>query len=143
MGLSTTYTKAEVDLLLQKQNAKIVGAYQGDLNISDTAPTTKGIYALLEVGTYTNLGGLVTTANKLNFASFDGTTWSLIAVDIDVEEKIPDDFFVFEQQKTGEKLWIYNHSSFRGWFSKQNRNVSSIKKIRLYKSSWLKILIQG
>ena len=82
MGLSTTYTKAEVDLLLQKQNAKIVGAYQGDLNISDAAPTTKGIYALLQVGTYTNLGGLVTTADKLNFASFDGTTWSLVSVDL-------------------------------------------------------------
>ena len=105
----------------------------GSLKITDTAPKTQGLYILSDIGTYTNLGGLVTTTGKLNYAYFDGTTWSLIAVDIDVEEKIPDDFFVFEQQKTGEKLWIYNHSSFRGWFSKQNRNVSSIKKIRLYK----------
>ena len=84
MGLSTTYTKTETDFLLQQIDKKVVGGYKGDLRISDTAPTEIGYYILLDVGTYTNLGGLVATAGKLNFASFDGTTWSLIAVEIPI-----------------------------------------------------------
>ena len=54
----------------------------GVLKITDTAPTTVGLYRLSEVGTYTNLGGLVTTAGKINDAYFNGTTWSLIAADL-------------------------------------------------------------
>ena len=57
---------------------------RGSLNKTDPTPTVVGLYILEEVGTYTNLGGLVTTAGKLNFASFDGTTWSLIAVEIPI-----------------------------------------------------------
>ena len=49
----------------------------GSLKITDTAPTTQGLYILSDVGTYTNLGGLVTTTGKLNYAYFDGTTWRL------------------------------------------------------------------
>ena len=52
------------------------------LKITDTAPTTVGLYRLSEVGTYTNLGGLVTTAGKINDAYFNGTTWSLVSVDV-------------------------------------------------------------
>lgn len=58
---------------------------KGVLTISSTAPTgtaAKGKYLLSDVGTYTNLGGIVTTAEKLNYAYFDGTTWKLIAVDM-------------------------------------------------------------
>ena len=66
-----------------------MGSWVGDLNeirfenvlgvleISDPAPTTVGLYRLSEVGTYTNLGGLVTTAGKINDAYFNGTTWKL------------------------------------------------------------------
>ena len=82
MGLSTTYTKAETDYLLQQIDKKVVGGYKGDLRISDTAPTGIGYYILLDVGTYTNLGGINATAGKLNFASFDGTTWSKVEVSI-------------------------------------------------------------
>lgn len=49
----------------------------GTLEISDAAPTTVGLYRLSEVGTYTNLGGIVTTAGKINDAYFDGTNWKL------------------------------------------------------------------
>lgn len=49
----------------------------GVLEISDPAPTTVGLYRLSEIGTYTNLGGIVTTAGKINDAYFDGTTWKL------------------------------------------------------------------
>ena len=79
MGLSTTYTKVETDYLLQK----LASGLKGSLKITDTAPTAQGLYILSDVGAYTRLGGLVATADKLNYAYFDGTTWSLIAVDIE------------------------------------------------------------
>ena len=59
---------------------------KGVLTTSSPAPTGKGKYLLASSGTYANLGGLVTTADKLNYAYFDGTTWSLIAVDTHVAE---------------------------------------------------------
>jgi len=55
---------------------------RGSLNKTDTAPTVAGLYILEETGVYTNLGNIDAQAGKLNFASFDGTTWSLIAVDM-------------------------------------------------------------
>lgn len=55
---------------------------KGVLSPTSPAPTEKGKYLLSSAGTYTNLGGLVATADKLNYAYFDGTTWSLIAVDV-------------------------------------------------------------
>ena len=56
----------------------------GSLKINDAAPTAQGLYILSDVGTYTNLGSIVTTAGKLNFASFDGTAWNLISINIPV-----------------------------------------------------------
>lgn len=82
MSLSTTYTKTETDFLIQQLEMKTSSGYQGDLLKTDAAPTTKGFYALLETGVYTNLGGIEALSNKLNFASFDGTTWQLISIDI-------------------------------------------------------------
>ena len=82
MGLSTTYTKTETDFLIQQLEKKTTSGYKGDLIKSDPAPTQIGFYGLLETGVYTNLGGIDAQSGKLNFASFDGTTWSLIAVDI-------------------------------------------------------------
>lgn len=60
---------------------------KGVLTISSTAPTgttAKGKYLLSDVGTYTNLGGIVTTAGKLNYAYFDGSTWTLIGTELDI-----------------------------------------------------------
>ena len=54
----------------------------GVLKISDSAPTTQGLYILSDIGTYSNLGGLVTTEGKINYAYFDGTTWSKVEVAI-------------------------------------------------------------
>ena len=65
MSLSTTYTKVETDYLLQKLESELVSGLKGTLKITDTAPTTQGLYILSDVGTYTNLGGLVTTTGKL------------------------------------------------------------------------------
>lgn len=82
MGLSTTYTKTETDFLIQQLEKKTASGYKGDLRKSDPAPTQTGFYGLLETGVYTNLGGINATLGKLNFASFDGTSWSLISVEI-------------------------------------------------------------
>lgn len=84
MGLSTTYTKTETDFLIQQLEKKTTSGYKGDLIKTDVAPTSVGFYGLLETGIYTNLGGIDAPTGKLNFASFDGTTWSLIAVDMPV-----------------------------------------------------------
>ena len=82
MGLSTTYTKVETDYKLQELQKFIASGIKGTLKTTDTAPTTQGLYILSDVGTYTNLGGLVTTIGKVNYAYFNGTTWSLIAVEM-------------------------------------------------------------
>ena len=82
MGLSTTYTKVETDFLLQKLESELVSGLKGTLAISDTAPTEQGLYILSDIGTYTNLGGLVATAGKVNYAYFDETMWSLVSVDL-------------------------------------------------------------
>ena len=84
MALSTTYTKTETDYLLQKLQSEIASGLKGELAITDTAPTVQGLYILSDVGTYTNLGGLVATADKLNYAYFDGTTWSLVSTDANI-----------------------------------------------------------
>lgn len=82
MGLSTTYTKVETDYKLQELQKFIVSELKGTLKITDTAPTVKGLYILSDVGTYTNLGGLVTTTGKINYAYFNGTTWSKVEVSV-------------------------------------------------------------
>ena len=58
---------------------------RGSLNKTDTAPTVSGLYILEKTGVYPNLGNIDAQAGKLNFASFDGTTWKLIAIDINLE----------------------------------------------------------
>lgn len=52
---------------------------KGVLSPTSPAPTEKGKYLLSSTGTYTNLGGLVATADKLNYAYFNGTNWSLVS----------------------------------------------------------------
>ena len=82
MGLSTTYTKAETDFLIQQLEIKTSSGYQGDLLKTDAAPTATGFYSLIETGVYPNLGNINAEAGKLNFASFDGTTWSKVEIEI-------------------------------------------------------------
>ena len=57
---------------------------RGSLNKTDPTPTVVGLYILEETGIYPNLGNIDAEAGKLNFASFDGSTWSLIAVEIPI-----------------------------------------------------------
>lgn len=83
MPLSTTYTKVETDYLLQQLESEFASGLKGTLKITDAAPTAQGLYILSEVGNYTNLGGLVTTTGKLNYAYFDGTTWSKVEIDFE------------------------------------------------------------
>lgn len=99
MSLSTTYTKAETDYKLQELQKLSVSGIKGTLKIADAAPTVQGLYILSDVGTYTNLGGIVTTTGKINYAYFDGTSWKLIAVDINLaslKKEIPtNDGFIY------------------------------------------------
>ena len=88
MGLSTTYTKTETDFLIQQLEKKTASGYKGDLRKSDPAPTQIGFYGLIETGIYTNLGGIDAQSGKLNFASFDGTTWSLVEVALPVNDNV-------------------------------------------------------
>jgi hypothetical protein len=60
----------------------VVSGIKGTLKITDAAPTVQGLYRLSDIGTYTNLGGLVTTAGKINDAYFNGTAWSKVEVAI-------------------------------------------------------------
>lgn len=57
---------------------------KGVLSPTSPAPTEKGKYLLSSAGTYTNLGGLVATADKLNYAYFNGTTWSKVEVEVEL-----------------------------------------------------------
>ena len=91
MGLSTTYTKTETDFLIQQLEKKTASGYKGDLLKIDVAPTSVGFYGLLETGIYTNLGGIDAPTGKLNFASFDGTNWSLVSVDVNNAKTIFDE----------------------------------------------------
>ena len=109
MGLSTTYTKAETDYLLQQIDKKVVEGYKGDLRISDPAPTEIGYYILLEVGTYTNLGGIVVSNNNLNFASFDGITWSKVEVAMpEINDDVSDNLITLAKKINGYYIYHSN-----------------------------------
>ena len=79
---STNKSKVFNVYVSKSTTAGTVLVTRGSLNKTDTAPTAQGLYILSDVGTYTNLGGLVATADKLNYAYFDGNTWSLVSVDV-------------------------------------------------------------
>ena len=131
MGLSTTYTKTETDFLIQQLEKKTASGYKGDLNKTDAAPTSVGFYGLLETGIYTNLGGIDTQSGKLNFASFDGTTWSLIAVDL--PQYLSFDT-INKYIRTGNPKYVYNDSSFIGWASLKNvENINEIRYVNIKK----------
>lgn len=109
MGLSTTYTKTETDFLIQQLEKKTASGYKGDLIKTDAAPTQIGFYGLLETGVYTNLGGINAQAGKLNFASFDGTTCSLIAVAMsEINDAASDNLIALAKKNNG---YYIDHSN--------------------------------
>ena len=127
MSLSTTYTKVETDFLLQQIDKKVVGGYKGDLRISDTAPTEIGYYMLLDVGTYANLGNINAEAGKLNFASFDGTTWSNVEVELNVPTgKVQEGD---NRAVSGDEVerWGYKKADVITTFGKNKFDVSKIQ----------------
>ena len=118
MGLSTTYTKVETDYKLQELQKFIASGLKGTLKITDAAPTGQGLYILSDIGTYTNLGGLVTTTGKINYAYFDGTTWSLISVEVEVLEN-----FAETQNLVTTGTIIYNYATDGVLTSYSNESV--------------------
>ena len=132
MGLSTTYTKTETLFLLQQLEKKTASGYKGDLTKTDAAPTGVGFYMLSETGVYTNLGGIDAQSGKLNFASFDGTTWSLIAVDVPVQEN-----FAETQNLVTTGTVIYNYASDGVLTSYANESIGiKPKKDGSYEQAW-------
>ena len=104
---------------------------RGSLNKTDTAPTVAGLYILEETGIYPNLGNIDAQAGKLNFASFDGTTWSLIAVDM--PQYLSFDT-INSYIRTGEPNYVYNDSTFIGWASfKHVQNINEIRYVNIRK----------
>ena len=60
----------------------LIGGIAKPLAIADATPTTAGWYKPTTSGTYANAGGLVAQVGYDTLFYFDGTTWSLIAVEI-------------------------------------------------------------
>lgn len=86
MANTPYYTKAEADAIeanLRRQYNYGASEYQGFLTIANT-PTINGWYWATQIGTYTNAGGLVTVANKINMIEKDGTTFRLNVIDVPV-----------------------------------------------------------
>ena len=113
MGLSTTYTKTETDFLIQQLEKKTSSGYKGVLIKTDVAPTTVGFYMLSETGVYTNLGGIDAQSGKLNFASFDGTTWSKVEVamqEINTLQQITDNVLQNPDFKDDRTHWSVNEN---------------------------------
>ena len=81
---------------------------KGVLTTSSIAPTEKGKYLLSGAGTYTNLGGLVATADKLNYAYFYGTAWSKVEVDFKISQNfynsVPNNVLTTAPIVTGKQI---------------------------------------
>ena len=60
----------------------LIGGIAKPLAIADATPTTAGWYKPTTSGTYANAGGLVAQKGYDTLFYFDGTTWSLITVDM-------------------------------------------------------------
>lgn len=105
------------------------------LSKTDPAPTVIGLYPLKEVGTYTNLGGLVTTADKLNFASFDGTTWSKVEVEMPsgIQKTYFEDVATFS--KEDEVLYDANVDSYKKKYNNEDVGYK-VKKNGTYEEAW-------
>lgn len=68
----------------------MVNETKGVLSPTSPAPIEKGKYLLSSAGTYTNLGGLIADPKKINYAYFNGTIFTLVAVDLSLE---PSNYF--------------------------------------------------
>lgn len=135
MSLSTTYTKVETDFLIQQLEIKTSSGYQGDLLKTDAAPTTKGFYALLETGVYPNLGNINAEAGKLNFAGFDGTSWSKIEVAIPsgIQKTYFEDVATFS--KEDDVLYDANIDGYRKKYNNEDVGYK-VKKNGTYEEAW-------
>lgn len=102
------------DLLLDY----MVKETKGVLSPTSPAPTEKGKYILSSAGTYANLGGLVAAADKLNYAYFDGTTWSLIDTEVNtlINEVVKEEIsFVLVQDNGDRDTLGFTNSIFSGF----------------------------
>lgn len=97
MGLTTSYTKAEIDIQLQKMK-KIFGSgiHDKPLKISDPTPTEPGGYILKDVGSY-SFGNA--PAKKYNTAFLYNNTWEIVSVEFPESELIANIEPLFSKSK--------------------------------------------
>lgn len=88
----------------------MVNETKGVLSPTSPAPTGKGKYLLSSAGTYTNLGGLIADPKKINYAYFNGTIFTLVAVDLSLE---PSNYFTKSDINT--KIDIYLNKYIPKW----------------------------
>ena len=115
----------------------LIGGIAKPLAIADATPTTAGWYKPTTSGTYANAGGLVAQVGYDTLFYFDGTTWSLVAVDMSISNfkssfNIQDntngstDKAVFDYLSSisfdgknmvlsGNYIDTYHDSQFKGW----------------------------
>lgn len=123
------YNKQQTE---QKINDKTTVNLQGSLSISDPAPNIKGFWFLTQVGTYSNLGGLVAISGKLNIASYNGTTWTLIKVDFPIDTaKIPT--WQAQSYTIGSQV-IYNGEVFEATSATTNSDTPKVS------SKWSRVI---
>ena len=95
----------------------LIGGIAKPLAITDASPTVSGWYKPTTSGTYANAGGLVAQVGYDTLFYFDGTTWSLIAIELNsdslyVGEKLSLTEAIVSvipaQRKLGFELSFYN-----------------------------------
>ena len=99
----------------------LIGGIAKPLAITDASPTVSGWYKPTTSGTYANAGGLVAQVGYDTLFYFDGTTWSLIAVEnekgISTHRKKYDDEAITEFLSFIDDIYIID--------SEQEQNTSA------------------
>lgn len=108
MGLTTSYSKAETDIKLNRLKQLFgSGLHDKPLKISDPTPTEPGGYVLADVGDY-SFGNAPN--GSYNVAFLSGTVWEIVSVSMPEGEKITD----WEAKNYQEKsLVLSNNLTYR------------------------------
>lgn len=114
----------------------LIGGIAKPLAIADATPTTAGWYKPTTSGTYANAGGLVAQVGYDTLFYFDGTTWSLTAVDMPMQDliKLQESSNEFDNNKFAYSIPI------KGIFSSSAE--ANLQEGESYFNSNLKVLVE-
>ena len=101
----------------------LIGGIAKPLAISDASPTVSGWYKPTTVGTYANAGGLVAQVGYDTLFYFDGTTWSLIAVEFSANGKVE---YGDSQAVTGGEVFNKRGYAYVGEKASLNEAIVSV-----------------